>query len=185
MTIEARDVVKPYSRGVRALDGLGLAVEAGTVFGLLGPNGAGKSTAVKILTTLSRPDGGEARVAGFDILREPERLRHAVGVVSQRSGVDKEATGRENLLLQGRIHGLSGGALARRVSELLDGYGLKEVGGRLVRTYSGGLQRRLDVALGLVHRPKVLFLDEPTTGLDPEARAACGPRSNASPATSG
>jgi ABC-2 type transport system ATP-binding protein len=147
------------------------AVPAGTIFGLLGPNGAGKSTTVKILTTLSRPDSGEAWVAGHDVLREPELVRRAIGVVGQRSGVDREATGRENLTLQGRIYGLRGTELRARVSELLDRFGLTEAADRLARTYSGGMQRRLDIALALVHRPQVLFLDEPTTGLDPEVRA--------------
>jgi ABC-2 type transport system ATP-binding protein len=169
--IEAVGLVKTYPNDVRALDGLSFAVPAGTIFGLLGPNGAGKSTAVKILTTLSRPDGGAARVAGIDVLREPERVRRAIGVVAQHSGVDVLATGRENLSLQGRLYGLRGAELTRRVAELLDRFGLLEAADRLAKTYSGGMQRKLDVAMGLVHRPQVLFLDEPTTGLDPEARA--------------
>jgi ABC-2 type transport system ATP-binding protein len=169
--ITASGLVKSYPGGTRALDGVSFAVEAGAIFALLGPNGAGKSTTVKILTTLSRPDGGEATVAGIDVLREPQRVRRAIGVVAQRSGVDRESTGRENLVLQGQIHGLRGAELQRRVDELLERFGLADDGGRLVRTYSGGMQRRLDVATGLVHRPAVLFLDEPTTGLDPEARA--------------
>jgi ABC-2 type transport system ATP-binding protein len=168
--IEADALVKTYG-DVRALDGLSLAVPAGTIFGLLGPNGAGKSTTVRILTTLSRADSGAARVAGVDVLADPAAVRHAIGCVGQRSGVDREATGVENLILQGQIHGLRGRELAARVSELLDQFGLAEAGGRLVRTYSGGMQRRLDIAMALVHRPQVLFLDEPTTGLDPEVRA--------------
>jgi ABC-2 type transport system ATP-binding protein len=170
--VQARDLTKTYPGGVRALDGMGITVAAGTVFGLLGPNGAGKSTTVKILTTLARPDSGTAVVAGHDALRHPDRVRRAIGVVAQRSGADPVATGRENLLLQGRLYGLRGADLARRADELLERFDLTEAGGRLVRTYSGGMQRRLDVALGLVHRPEVLFLDEPTTGLDPEARTA-------------
>jgi ABC-2 type transport system ATP-binding protein len=170
--IEARDLVKTYPGGVRALDGLSFSVERGTIFALLGPNGAGKSTTVKVLTTLSRPDSGEARVAGYDVLREPDLVRRAIGVVGQRSGVDPAATGRENLILQGRIYGLRGTELRTRVSELLDRFGLAEAADRLARTYSGGMQRRLDIAMALVHRPQVLFLDEPTTGLDPEVRAA-------------
>ena len=170
--IEARDLVKTYPGGVRALDGLSFAVDSGTIFGLLGPNGAGKSTTVKLLTMLSRPDSGEALVAGHDVLREPELVRRAIGVVSQRSGVDREATGRENLTLQGQIHGLRGDELRARVSELLERFGLAEAADRLARTYSGGMQRRLDIAMALVHHPQVLFLDEPTTGLDPEVRAA-------------
>ena len=169
--IEARGLRKAYGE-VRALDGLDFTVEAGTIFGLLGPNGAGKSTTVKILTTLSRPDEGDARVAGVDVLRDPGRVRNAIGVVGQRSGIDPQATGRENLVLQGQIHRLSKRELAPRVDALLDHFGLTEAAGRLARTYSGGMQRRLDIALGLVHRPQVLFLDEPTTGLDPEVRAA-------------
>jgi ABC-2 type transport system ATP-binding protein len=169
--IEVRDLVKTYPGGVKALDGLSFSVEPGTVFGLLGPNGAGKSTTVKILTTLSRPDGGEARVAGFDVLRESDRVRRAIGVVAQKSGLDIQATGRENLLLQGQVHGMGGRDLKARAQELLDRGGLTDAADRLVRTYSGGMQRKLDVAIGLVHRPRVLFLDEPTTGLDPEARA--------------
>jgi ABC-2 type transport system ATP-binding protein len=169
--IEARDLVKTYPKGVRALDGLGFAVEAGTVFGLLGPNGAGKSTTVKILTTLTRPDAGQASVAGIDVLAGPDRVRRAIGLVAQRSGVDLEATGRENLTLQGQVYGLRGAELRRRVEELLDRFGLAEAAGRVTRGYSGGMQRRLDIAMGLIHRPRVLFLDEPTTGLDPEVRA--------------
>jgi ABC-2 type transport system ATP-binding protein len=169
--IEASNLRKTYRVGVRALDGLSLDVEAGTIFGLLGPNGAGKSTTVKILTTLSRADSGEARVAGLDVVRDAERVRHSIGVVGQKPGLDPEATGRENLEMQAEIYGIRGAARRERVDELLERLGLAEAGGRLAKTYSGGMQRRLDVALGLVHRPKVLFLDEPTTGLDPEARA--------------
>ncbi|GIH08603.1 hypothetical protein Rhe02_66700 [Rhizocola hellebori] len=172
MQVEATNLVKTYPSGVRALDGLSLALRAGEVFGLLGPNGAGKSTAIKILTTLARPDSGSASVAGHDVTRHPERVRRAIGVVAQRSGADPMASGRDNLTLQGRLHRLRGVALKRRVDELLDRFGLAEAAGRAVRTYSGGMQRRLDVAMGLVHRPVVLFLDEPTTGLDPEARTA-------------
>ncbi|GAA2611466.1 ATP-binding cassette domain-containing protein [Actinomadura fulvescens] len=174
--IEARGLVKTYAvrgdkDGVRALDGLDVTVPRGTVFGLLGPNGAGKSTTIKILTTLARPDAGTAAVEGVDVLRRPDRVRRVIGVVAQRSGTDPGATGRENLVLQGRLYGL-GAAAPSRADELLARFGLTDAAGRLVKTYSGGMQRRLDVALGLVHRPEVLFLDEPTTGLDPEARAA-------------
>jgi ABC-2 type transport system ATP-binding protein len=172
LAIDARGLVKTYPGDVRALDGLDVAVEAGTVFGLLGPNGAGKSTTVKILTTLSRPDAGSAVVAGHDVLAEPERVRRAIGCVAQRSGVDQTATGSENILLQGHLHGMGGRALRERAAELLARLGLDDVAGRLARTYSGGMQRRLDIAMGLVHRPQVLFLDEPTTGLDPEVRAS-------------
>jgi len=169
--IQVRDLVKTYPGGVQALNGLSFAVETGTVFGLLGPNGAGKSTTVKILTTLSRPDAGSARVAGLDVLREPERVRRAIGYVAQRSGIDRNASGHENLVLQGQVYGMRGRVLRARVSELLERFGLADAANRIVRTYSGGMQRRLDIAVGLVHRPRVLFLDEPTTGLDPEVRA--------------
>jgi ABC-2 type transport system ATP-binding protein len=169
--IEAANLVKTYPGEVRALDGLDLEVRAGTIFALLGPNGAGKSTTVKILTTLTRPDSGSARVAGADVLREPDRVRRSIGVVAQRSGVDPEATGRENLTLAGQLYGLGGRPLAEQVDGLLERFGLAEAGRRLARTYSGGMQRKLDIAMGLVQRPQVLFLDEPTTGLDPEARA--------------
>jgi ABC-2 type transport system ATP-binding protein len=169
--IEARELTKTYGKDVRALDGLGFTVEAGTVFGLLGPNGAGKSTTVKILTTLSRPDSGQATVAGVDVLAHPGRVRRAIGLVAQRSGVDLEATGRENLTLQGQVYGLRGAELRGRVGELLERFGLAEAADRVARGYSGGMQRRLDIAMGLIHRPRVLFLDEPTTGLDPEVRA--------------
>jgi ABC-2 type transport system ATP-binding protein len=157
---------------VQALDGVAFAVREGEVFGLLGPNGAGKSTTVRVLTTLTKPDSGRASVAGHDVVRDPNRARRAFGYVPQESGVDREATGRENLMLQGRIYGMRGAELKRRVDHLLDLVGLAEASERIVRGYSGGMKRRLDVALGLVHRPSVLFLDEPTTGLDPEARAA-------------
>jgi ABC-2 type transport system ATP-binding protein len=168
--IEASDLQKAYGQ-VRALDGIGFEVAPGTIFGLLGPNGAGKSTTVKVLTTLARPDAGEARVAGHDVLRDPRQVRRSIGVVAQRSGVDRDLTGRENVKLQGHLQGMRGRELDSRVDELLDGFGLAEAAGRVARTYSGGMQRRLDIAMGLVHRPRVLFLDEPTTGLDPEVRA--------------
>jgi len=166
--IEARDLVKNYGE-VTALHGLSIAVAPGTVFGLLGPNGAGKSTTVKILTTLTRPDTGSAEVAGIDVLRKPDAVRRAIGCVAQKPGFDPEATGRENLMLQGRLHGLRN--LKARCAELLDRFDLTEAADRLARTYSGGMRRKLDLAIGLVHRPRVLFLDEPTTGLDPQARA--------------
>jgi ABC-2 type transport system ATP-binding protein len=169
--IEASDLRKTYKGGVVGLDGLSFEVEAGTIFGLLGPNGAGKSTTVKILTTLSRADSGEARVAGLEVIRDADRVRRSIGVVGQRPGLDPEATGRENLEMQAELYGLVGAERRERVAELLERLGLAHAAGRLAKTYSGGMQRRLDVALGLVHRPKVLFLDEPTTGLDPEVRA--------------
>jgi len=164
-------LVKTYPKNVTALDGVSFDVPVGTIFGLLGPNGAGKSTTVKILTTLSRPDSGAARVAGVDVVRHPHRVRLSIGAVAQKSGVDREATGRENLMLQGRLYGMHGGSLRARVDELLQRFGLADSANRVSRTYSGGMQRRLDIAMGLVHRPSVLFLDEPTTGLDPAVRA--------------
>jgi ABC-2 type transport system ATP-binding protein len=169
--IVADGLVKRYGRSVVAVDGVGFSVEPGTIFGLLGPNGAGKSTTGRILTTLTRPDDGHAEVAGIDVLRHPEQVRRVIGAVGQRIAVDPEATGRENLSLEGRLHGLHGPALRQRADELLARFGLADAADRLARTYSGGMQRKLDVAMGLVHRPRVLFLDEPTTGLDPEARA--------------
>jgi ABC-2 type transport system ATP-binding protein len=166
------DDLRKHYGDVRALEGVAFSVRAGEVFGLLGPNGAGKSTTVKVLATLTKPDSGRAEVAGHDVGREPNAVRRAIGYVPQSSGVDRDATGRENLMLQGRVQGMSGRALETRVAELLELLGLKEAADRVVRGYSGGMKRRLDVGLGLVHRPQVLFLDEPTTGLDPEARAS-------------
>ncbi len=163
---------KTYPKGIRALDGVSFDVREGEFVALLGPNGAGKSTTVRVLATLTRPDAGRASIAGFDVMREAAAVRRTIGYVAQQSGHDRDATGRENLLLQGRVHGLRGAEVRRRVDELLDRLGLDEAADRIVRTYSGGMRRRLDVGLGLVHRPSVLFLDEPTTGLDPEARSA-------------
>jgi ABC-2 type transport system ATP-binding protein len=169
--ITADGLVKRYPGDVTALDGITFSVEPGTIFGLLGPNGAGKSTTVKILTTLSRADKGAATVAGVDVTRDPRRVRRLIGAVGQRIAVDPDATGRENLVLEAKVHGLHGAARRARVDELLGRFGLTQAANRIARTYSGGMQRKLDVAMGLVHRPRVLFLDEPTTGLDPEARA--------------
>jgi ABC-2 type transport system ATP-binding protein len=172
VVIEARELTKTYPGDVRALDGLSFEVPPSTIFGLLGPNGAGKSTAVKVLTTLAAADGGEARVAGFDVAREASQVRRSIGVVAQKSGVDRELTGRENVILQGRLQGMRGRDLSARADALLEEFGLADAARRVASGYSGGMQRRLDIAIGLVHRPKVLFLDEPTTGLDPEVRAA-------------
>jgi ABC-2 type transport system ATP-binding protein len=169
--IVAEDLHKRY-KAVQALDGVSFAVREGEVFGLLGPNGAGKSTTVRVLTTLTRPNSGRAFVGGENVVANPARVRSMFGYIAQDSGVDWEATGRENLLLQGRIHRMAGKQLHARVDELLELVGLSESADRQSRGYSGGMKRRLDIALGLVHKPKVLFLDEPTTGLDPEARAA-------------
>jgi ABC-2 type transport system ATP-binding protein len=174
--IEAHGLVKTYpapgKTRIRALDGLTLSVPAGIIFALVGPNGAGKSTTVKILTTLALPDEGTAVVEGIDVVADPARARRVIGVVGQRSGADPGATARENLVLQGHLYGMPSGAAKARADELLERFRLADAANRFVRTYSGGMQRRLDVALGLVHRPRVLFLDEPTTGLDPDSRAA-------------
>jgi ABC-2 type transport system ATP-binding protein len=176
--VEAEDLRKSYKAGrakggnrVQALDGLSFSVAAGTVYALLGPNGAGKTTAVRILTTLSRPDQGRASVAGIDVLARPAQVRSVIGAVSQHSGAVGLLTGAENLALQGGIHGMGGRELRTRVAELLDAFSLTEAAHRQVKTYSGGMRRRLDIATVLAHRPAVLFLDEPTTGLDPEGRA--------------
>jgi ABC-2 type transport system ATP-binding protein len=166
------DGLEKRYKEVQALDGVSFRVRAGEVFGLLGPNGAGKSTTVKVLTTLTTPDAGRAEVAGHDVMRSPNAVRRSIGYVPQSSGVDRDATGRENLMLQGRIQGMSGRKLRERVQHLLEQLGIADAADRVVRGYSGGMKRRLDVGLGLVHGPQVLFLDEPTTGLDPEARAA-------------
>ncbi|KUN92830.1 ATP-binding cassette domain-containing protein [Streptomyces caeruleatus] len=153
---------------VHALRGLDLAVAQGTVCGLLGPNGAGKTTAVRLLTTLLRPDAGSARVAGHDLLRDPAAVRRGIGVTGQYASVDGDLTGRENLRLFARLHRVRGPA--ERAGELLDRFGLTEAADRPASTYSGGMRRRLDLAASLVRRPEVLFLDEPTTGLDPASR---------------
>jgi ABC-2 type transport system ATP-binding protein len=156
---------------VAALTGIDLTVAPGEIFGLLGPNGAGKTTTLRILTTLLAADTGEALVAGADVRREPARVRRRIGYVGQLGGADVNATGRENLLLAGRLYGLTAAAARDRCAELLGIFDLAEIAGRAVRTYSGGQRRRLEVALGIMHRPEVLFLDEPTTGLDPQNRA--------------
>jgi ABC-2 type transport system ATP-binding protein len=161
---------KRYGK-VQALDGVTFSVREGEVFGLLGPNGAGKTTTVKVLTTLTKPDEGRAEVVFHDVVDEPEAVRRTIGYVPQSSGIDREATGRENLMLQGRVQRMKGRALRERVDELLGLIGIEAAADRVVRGYSGGMKRRLDIALGLVHRPRVVFLDEPTTGLDPEARS--------------
>jgi ABC-2 type transport system ATP-binding protein len=170
--VEAEGLRKTYKSDVRALDGLTFSVAPGSVYALLGPNGAGKTTTVRILTTLSRPDAGSARVAGIDVLRHPARVRSLIGAVSQHTGAVDQLTGQENLTMQGSLYGIRGKDLRRRVTELLDQFGLAAAAKRQARTYSGGMRRRLDIATVLVHRPAVLFLDEPTTGLDPEGRAA-------------
>ncbi|MFF1410797.1 ATP-binding cassette domain-containing protein [Streptomyces sp. NPDC058289] len=160
---------KSYSK-VHALRGLDLAVPPGTVCGLLGPNGAGKTTAVRILSTLTTPTAGRALVAGHDVARDPNAVRRAIGATGQFASVDGDLTGAENLRLFARLAGLRGRAVRDRADELLEGFGLTEAADRVAGTWSGGMRRRLDLAAGLVTRPRVLFLDEPTTGLDPAAR---------------
>jgi ABC-2 type transport system ATP-binding protein len=167
--IEAEGLVKAYGK-VRALDGVDLSAPTGTVLGLLGPNGAGKTTAVRILTTLLPPDGGTARVAGVDVAREAPLLRRKIGLAGQYAAVDENLTGTENLQMVGQLYHLPKGQPKVRAVELLESFDLADAGGRLVRTYSGGMRRRLDLAAALVARPPVIFLDEPTTGLDPRSR---------------
>jgi ABC-2 type transport system ATP-binding protein len=169
--IVVSDLRKRYG-DVQALDGVSFTVREGEVFGLLGPNGAGKSTTVRVLVTLTHPDSGHASVRGHDVLRDADTVRRSIGYVPQDSGVDQFGTGRENLTLQGHVQGMTGRDLQTRVDQLLELVGIADAADRIVKTYSGGMRRRLDIALGLVHRPRVLFLDEPTTGLDPEARVA-------------
>jgi ABC-2 type transport system ATP-binding protein len=171
LSIRADGLRKRYRGGV-ALDGVDLAVPAGAVHALLGPNGAGKTTAVRILATLLRPDGGRAEVAGHDVVRQPAQVRRRIGVVGQRVALDDTLTGRQNLVMFAHLHHLRGRAATARSDELLARFGLTDAAGRAVRRYSGGMRRRLDLAASLVLAPPVLFLDEPTTGLDPAARAA-------------
>jgi oleandomycin transport system ATP-binding protein len=167
--IEVDGLVKRFGKTI-ALDGMDLSVPAGTVCGLLGPNGAGKTTAVRILATLLRADAGTARIGGFDVARQPDQVRELIGLTGQFAAVDQALTGAENLLLVAKLLELPRRAARDRVAELLDRFGLADAGARLVRTYSGGMRRRLDVAASLLGSPKVLFLDEPTTGLDPRSR---------------
>jgi ABC-2 type transport system ATP-binding protein len=162
---------KSYGR-TRALDGLDLAVERGTVLGVLGPNGAGKTTTVRILSTLLAPDAGWARVLGFDVVADATKVRALIGLTGQFAALDDTLTGRENLELFGRLYHLDGAACRRRARELLESFGLVDASDRLVRTYSGGMRRRLDLAASVITSPPVLFLDEPTTGLDPRGRLA-------------
>src|SRR3954462_359762 len=164
--IETRDLCK-YFGDVHAVDGVNLRVPTGSILGLLGPNGAGKTTTVRILTTLLRPDAGTARVAGLDVVRDENALRSRIGLAGQYAAVDENLTGRENLEMVGRLYHLGGDASKKRADELLERFELTEAAKRLVRPSSGGMRRRLALAAALVARPPVLFLDEPTTGLDP------------------
>ncbi len=170
--IEVEGLVREFRKGPRAVDGIYLTVEPGEVYGFLGPNGAGKSTTVLMLTTLLPPTGGIARVAGYDIVREGQQVRAAIGAALQEAALDPFLTGREHLNLQAALHGLPRKERKRRGEELLQRVGLEEAADRRVRGYSGGMKRRLDLALALVHAPSILFLDEPTTGLDPQSRSA-------------
>jgi ABC-2 type transport system ATP-binding protein len=169
-TIVTEGLRKRYGDKV-ALDGVDLTVAAGTVCGLLGPNGAGKTTAVRILTTLLRPDEGRAEVAGFDVGRDPQRVREHIGLVGQNAAVDEALSGRQNLELFGRLYHLGPAAARQRAAELLEQFSLADTGNKAAKQYSGGMRRRLDLAASLILAPPVLFLDEPTTGLDPRGRA--------------
>jgi ABC-2 type transport system ATP-binding protein len=167
--VRADGLRKRYG-GTAALDGFDLAVPAGTVCGLLGPNGAGKTTAVRILSTLQRPDAGRAEVAGYDVVRQPAQVRHRIGLLGQHAAVDEILSGRQNLIMFGRLYHLGGRRARSRADELLARFGLSDTGGKPVKQYSGGMRRRLDLAASLILAPPVLFLDEPTTGLDPRGR---------------
>jgi ABC-2 type transport system ATP-binding protein len=169
--IYAEGLVKTFG-DVRALDGVDLDVPEGTVLGLLGPNGAGKTTAVRVLTTLLKPDSGKAVVAGIDVLRHPNEVRRQIGLSGQFAAVDEYLTGRENLQMVGQLYQMSGKAAKARAGELLEQFNLAEAADRTAKTYSGGMRRRLDLAAALVVRPPVMFMDEPTTGLDPRNRMA-------------
>jgi len=170
-TAGLRKAFRVKDQQVEAVNGIDLSVAGGQIFGFLGPNGAGKTTTLRILTTLLPADAGEAFVAGADVRRNPQQVRRRIGYVGQLGGADTSATGRENLLLQGRLYGMSAAETARRTEELIAALDLGAFAGRVARSYSGGQRRRLEVALGIMHRPHVLFLDEPSTGLDPQNRA--------------
>jgi len=170
-SIIAEQLVKTYDKGkVRALDGLNLDVEEGTVLGVLGPNGAGKTTVVRILSTLLRPDSGAATVAGIDVIKNPEKVREVIGLSGQYAAVDEILTGYDNLVMFGELYHLGKKNAIIRANELLERFSLTDAGKRPIKTYSGGMRRRLDLAASLIVKPKVLFLDEPTTGLDPRGR---------------
>jgi ABC-2 type transport system ATP-binding protein len=171
LAVEAHDLVKVFPRGnVRALDGVSLGVETGTVLGLLGPNGAGKTTAVRILSTILDPDSGSGTILGHDVAKEPDVVRRLIGLAGQYATVDENLTGAENLRMVSRLSRLSRSASKARAGELLELFGLADAANRAVKTYSGGMRRRLDLAASLVAKPPLLFLDEPTTGLDPQGR---------------
>ena len=167
--VEVEDLVVRFG-DVTAVDGVSLGIEAGTVYGLLGPNGAGKTTLIRVLCTLLRPESGQVRIAGVDVLEQPERARAHIGLAGQFAAVDEYQTGRENVEMVGRLYGLGAREAKRRTAEVLDAINLADAAGRQVGTYSGGMRRRLDLAASLVGRPQVLFLDEPTTGIDPRSR---------------
>ncbi len=170
-SVIAEELVKTYDGGkVRALDGLTLDVSEGTVLGVLGPNGAGKTTTVRVLTTLLIPDSGRATVAGIDVIKQPEKVREVIGLSGQYAAVDETLTGWDNLIMFGRLYHLSPKAAKQRAEELLEQFSLTEAAKRPIRTYSGGMRRRLDLSASLIVKPKILFLDEPTTGLDPRGR---------------
>ncbi len=170
-SIIAEQLVKTYDKGkIRALDGLNLDVEEGTVLGVLGPNGAGKTTVVRILSTLLRPDSGAATVAGIDVIKNPEKVREVIGLSGQYAAVDEILTGYDNLVMFGELYHLGKKNAIIRANELLERFSLTDAGKRPIKTYSGGMRRRLDLAASLIVKPKVLFLDEPTTGLDPRGR---------------
>jgi ABC-2 type transport system ATP-binding protein len=170
-SVIAEDLVKTYDGGkVRALDGLTLDVSEGTVLGVLGPNGAGKTTTVRVLTTLLIPDSGRATVAGIDVIKQPEKVREVIGLSGQYAAVDETLTGWDNLIMFGRLYHLSPKAAKQRATELLEQFSLTDAAKRPIRTYSGGMRRRLDLSASLIVNPKILFLDEPTTGLDPRGR---------------
>ncbi|MFL5799453.1 MAG: ATP-binding cassette domain-containing protein [Actinomycetota bacterium] len=170
--IEVEGLVREFKGGIRAVDGVDLLVKPGEIYGFLGPNGAGKSTTVHVLTTLLPPTGGTARVAGFDVAAQGRGVREVIGAALQEVALDPHLSGREHMRLQASLHGLARPRAAARAAELLERVGLTDAADRKVATYSGGMKRRLDLALALVHSPSVLFLDEPTTGLDPQSRAA-------------
>jgi daunorubicin/doxorubicin transport system ATP-binding protein len=170
LAVEASGLVKVFGK-TRAVDGVDLAVPTGSVYGFLGPNGAGKTTTIRMLGTLLRPDAGPARVVGHDVVREADAVRGRIALTGQYASVDEDLTGRENLVLLARLLGLPRPRAKARASELLDAFGLAEAAGRLVSTYSGGMRRRLDLAASIVVTPELLFLDEPTTGLDPRSRS--------------